>query len=79
VTEQREAAAALQASEARFGEITQNIPGVVFEFTVRDGVWTVDFISECIQEIAGVSAAELIQDIAVRTIDCDAQHTSERR
>ena len=65
VTEQREAAAALQASEARFREITQNVPGAVFQFTVRDGVWTIDFISERIQEIAGVSAAEVIQDIAV--------------
>ncbi len=62
VTEQREAAAALQASEARFREITQNIPGAVFQFTVRDGVWTVDFITERIQEIAGVSAAEIMHD-----------------
>jgi rsbT co-antagonist protein RsbR len=65
VTEQREVAAALQASEARFREITQNVPGAVFQFTVRDGVWKIDFISERIQEIAGVSAAEVIQDIAV--------------
>jgi rsbT co-antagonist protein RsbR len=65
VTEQREAAAALQASEARFREITQNVPGAVFQFTVRDGVWTMDFISERIQEIAGVSAAEVMRDIAV--------------
>jgi len=65
VTEQREAAAALQASEARFHEITQNVPGAVFQFTVRDGIWTIDFISERIQEIAGVSAAEVIQDSAV--------------
>ena len=63
VTEQREAATALQASEARFREITQNIPGAVFQFTVRDGVWTVDFITERIQEIAGVSAAEVMQDV----------------
>jgi PAS domain-containing protein len=65
VTEQREAAAALQVSEARFREITQNVPGAVFQFTVRNGIWTIDFISERIQEIAGVSAAEVIQDIAV--------------
>lgn len=63
VTEQREAATALQASEARFREITQNIPGAVFQFTVRDGVGTMDFISERIQEIAGVSAAEVMQDV----------------
>jgi len=63
VTEQRAAAAALQASEARFREITQNVPGAVFQFTVRDGVWKIDFISERIQEIAGVSAAEVMQDI----------------
>jgi rsbT co-antagonist protein RsbR len=62
VTEQREAATALQASEARFREITQNIPGAVFQFTVRDGIWTVDFITERIQEIAGVSAAEVMHD-----------------
>ena len=65
VTEQREAAAALQVSEAHFREITQNIPGAVFQFTVRDGVWTIDFISERIKEIAGVSAAEAMRDIAV--------------
>ena len=65
MTEQREAATALQASEARFREITQNIPGAVFQFTVRDGVWTVDFITERIKEIAGVSAAEVMHDIAV--------------
>jgi rsbT co-antagonist protein RsbR len=64
VTEQREAAAALQASEARFREITQNIPGAVFQLTFRNGVWTMDFVSERIKEIAGVSAAEVMQDIA---------------
>jgi rsbT co-antagonist protein RsbR len=62
VTEQREAATVLQASEARFRELTQNIPGAVFQFTVRDGVWTVDFITERIQEIAGVSGAEIMHD-----------------
>jgi rsbT co-antagonist protein RsbR len=62
VTEQHEATTALQTSEARFREITQNIPGAVFQFTVRDGVWTVDFITERIQEIAGVSAAEVMHD-----------------
>src|SRR4029453_1906912 len=40
----------------------QNIPGAVFQFTVRDGVWTVDFITERIKEIAGVSAAEVMHD-----------------
>jgi len=65
VTEQREAATALQASEARFREITQNIPGAVFQFTIRDGVGTMDFITERIIEIAGVSAAEVMRDIAV--------------
>jgi rsbT co-antagonist protein RsbR len=64
VSEQREAAAALQASEARFREITQNIRGAVFQLTGRNGVWTMDFVSERIKEIAGVSAAEVLQDIA---------------
>jgi PAS domain S-box-containing protein len=63
VTEQKQGEIQLRRSEARFRDIALNIPGAVFQFSVRNGVWTMDYASERIQEIAGVSASEVMRDI----------------
>jgi rsbT co-antagonist protein RsbR len=64
VTQEYETVMALQASEVRFRELTQNIPGAVFQFSERDGVWKIDYMSERVTEIAGLSVAEITQDFS---------------
>jgi len=65
VTERRQAETQLRLSEARFRDIALNIPGAVFQFTSRQGVWSTDFMSERITGLAGVSAAEVMRDFSV--------------
>jgi rsbT co-antagonist protein RsbR len=65
LTTEREAAAQLKASEERYRSIALNIPGAIYQFAVRDGVWMIDYMSERIFEIAGVTAAAVMDDINV--------------
>ena len=58
----RETFAALSASEGRFRTIAATLPGSLFQFCSRDGVWQVDYISDRIQDISGITAAEMMQD-----------------
>jgi PAS domain S-box-containing protein len=60
--ELRQTLAALGASEGKFRTIAATIPGALFQFCSRDGVWTVDYISDRIADIAGITAAEIMQD-----------------
>jgi len=55
--------AALGASESRFRTIAATIPGALFQFCNRDGVWRIDYMSDRIFEISGVTAAAMTQDI----------------
>lgn len=55
--------AALSASESRFRTIAATIPGALFQFCNRDGVWRIDYMSDRIFEISGVTAAAMTQDI----------------
>ncbi|MFM9265863.1 PAS domain S-box protein [Tychonema sp. BBK16] len=55
--------AALSASEGRFRTIAATIPGALFQFASRDGVWLIDYVSDHIFELAGVTAAEITQDM----------------
>lgn len=55
--------AALSASESRFRTIAATIPGALFQFASLDGLWRVDYMSDRIFDISGITAAEITQDI----------------
>ena len=61
--ELRQTFAALGASEAKFRTIAATIPGALFQFCSRNGVWLVDYVSDRVFELTGVTAAEITQDI----------------
>lgn len=61
--ELRQTFAALTASETRFRTIAATIPGALFQFCNRDGVWRIDYMSDRIEDISGVTAAEMMRDI----------------
>ncbi|MEG4087882.1 PAS domain S-box protein [Microcoleus sp. Pol12B4] len=61
--ELRQTFAALTASEARFRTIAATIPGALFQFCSSQGVWRVDYMSDRIEDITGVTAAEMMQDL----------------
>ncbi|MBE9093876.1 PAS domain S-box protein [Tychonema sp. LEGE 07203] len=61
--ELRQTFAALTASEAKFRTIAATIPGALFQFCSRDGVSRVDYMSDGIEDISGVTAAEMMRDI----------------
>ncbi len=55
--------AALGASESRFRTIAATIPGALFQFCSHSGVWLVDYVSDRITDISGLTAAEMMGDI----------------
>ncbi len=57
--------AALGASEGRFRTIAATIPGALFQFASLDGVWRVDYMSDRVFDISGITAAEITQDINI--------------
>ncbi|MEG4272179.1 MULTISPECIES: PAS domain S-box protein [unclassified Microcoleus] len=61
--ELRQTFAALTASETKFRTIAATMPGALFQFCNRDGVWRIDYMSDRIFDISGVTAAEMMQDI----------------
>jgi PAS domain S-box-containing protein len=61
--ELRQTFSALTASEAKFRTIAATIPGALFQFCSREGEWRVDYMSDRIEDIAGITAAEMMQDI----------------
>jgi len=52
---------ALRESEEKFRTLTSNIPGAVYRCT-DDPDWTMDFISDVIEEISGYKASDFIQN-----------------
>jgi PAS domain S-box-containing protein len=52
---------ALRESEEKFRTLTSNIPGAVYR-CANDPEWTVDFISDVIEEISGHKASDFIQN-----------------
>ncbi len=52
---------ALRESEEKFRTLTANIPGAVYR-CANDPDWTMDFISDVIEEISGYKASDFIQN-----------------
>ncbi|MGM3305281.1 PAS domain S-box protein [Anabaena sp. WFMT] len=63
ITTRKQAEIALANSERRLRDIATNLPGAIFQFTNRNGVWIVDFISDFIWELAGIRANEMMQNL----------------
>jgi PAS domain S-box-containing protein len=49
----------------RLATIAATMPGVIFQFCIRNGTWMVDYISDRIDELCGVSAPEVMQDLNI--------------
>ncbi|WP_445241644.1 PAS domain S-box protein [Microcoleus vaginatus] len=61
--ELRQTFAALTASETKFRTIAATMPGALFQFCNRDGVWQVDYVSDRVFALTGVTAAEMTRDL----------------
>lgn len=59
ITERKRAEEALRRSEERFRTLVSNIPGAVYRCAC-DSNWTMEFLSEAIQEICGYPASDFI-------------------
>jgi PAS domain S-box-containing protein len=60
-TERDRAYDALRESEEKFRTLTANIPGAVYR-CANDPDWTMDFISDVIEEISGYKSSDFIQN-----------------
>jgi PAS domain S-box-containing protein len=63
ITNRKQTEVALENNERRLRDIASNLLGAIFQFTNRNGVWTVDYISDFIWQLAGITAAEMMQDL----------------
>jgi PAS domain S-box-containing protein len=63
ITKRKKAEIALAESERRLRDIATNLPGAIFQFTNRNNVWIVDYISDFIWELAGITATQVMEDI----------------
>jgi PAS domain S-box-containing protein len=59
VTERREAEEALLGSEERFRTLVSNVPGVIFRCAIDEN-WTVEYISDAIEELTGYPASDFV-------------------
>lgn len=59
--ERDSAETALRESEEKFRTLTSNIPGAIYR-CAHDPDWTMDFISNVIEEISGYEASDFIQN-----------------
>ncbi|MCB0196348.1 MAG: PAS domain S-box protein [Anaerolineae bacterium] len=63
ITERKLAEAALIDSEARYRAIATTMPGTIYQFTSRNGVWTVDYVAPQVFEFFGIDPADILQDL----------------
>jgi PAS domain S-box-containing protein len=61
--ERKLSAEALANSERRFTNIANTMPGAIYQFSATDSGWSMDYISQGIEAIAGIPADNIIQDI----------------
>ncbi|QIZ69800.1 PAS domain S-box protein [Oxynema aestuarii] len=62
-TREREAVdRALNFQEIRLAQIARHLPGAIFQFTSRDDIWQIEYISEGIEALAGISPEEMVAD-----------------
>ena len=59
LAERKRAEAAVSASEERFRTLVSNIPGAVYRCAL-DPEWTMEFVSDAIEEISGYPASDFI-------------------
>jgi PAS domain S-box-containing protein len=62
ISSRKKAEIALAKSEKLLRDIATNLVGAIFQFTNRDGVWGVDYISDYICQLAGITSTEMMQD-----------------
>ncbi len=55
----------LKNSEALLRNIAATMPGVIYRFSSRNGVWTIDYMSDRIYDIIGLTAAEVMADMNI--------------
>jgi PAS domain S-box-containing protein len=55
--------ASLKSSEERFYAIAAQVPGAIYQCRYQDGQWTVDYMSDRIIDITGVSAEAITEDL----------------
>ncbi|UCE39068.1 MAG: PAS domain-containing protein, partial [Thermoplasmata archaeon] len=67
---------ALRESEEKFRSLTSNIPGAVYR-CANDPDWTMDFISDVIEEISGYNASDFFQK-RVRTFPSIIHHDDRK-
>jgi signal transduction histidine kinase len=53
----------LSIQKLKLRQITTHLPGAVFQFTGADGVWKIDYVSEGIYPLTGITSSEIMQDI----------------
>ncbi|MGE5660493.1 MAG: PAS domain S-box protein [Actinomycetota bacterium] len=63
IASRQKADRALAVQTARIEDIAAHLPGAIFQFANRDGVWRVDYISDGIWDLAGITAREMMQDL----------------
>jgi PAS domain S-box-containing protein len=63
ITERKQILDALRESEARFGRIAANVPGMVYQFVAKaDGSFQFSYVSEGCREIYGLEPEEILAD-----------------
>jgi PAS domain S-box-containing protein len=63
IIERKQAEADLMDSEARYRAIATTVPGVIYQFTSRNGVWAVDYVAPQTFELFGLNAEDVLQDL----------------
>ncbi|WP_190566478.1 PAS domain S-box protein [Desertifilum sp. FACHB-1129] len=63
IQQYQQADLALIQEQTRLKQIAAHLPGAIFQFTSRNGVWTIDYVSEGIFELAGIRPADMMRDI----------------